>query len=255
MPSPRPTPTPTPTRTVLVTGASRGLGSAIALAFGKAGDFVYVGYHTRPDKAAETLAEIRAAGGDGDLCGFDVRHADQVRAAFEGILMARGRLDVLVNNAGVVRDSLFATLSEKDWTEIQAVNLDGAFHCCRAAVKSMLRNKQGVIINVGSIAGLHASPGQANYAASKGGLLALTRTLGSELAPMGIRVNAVAPGLLATGMAARMDRRLAEETKKRIPLGRFGEGREVADVVVFLASPAAAYIVGQIIVVDGGLTG
>ena len=248
-------PTAPTNRNVLVTGASRGLGRAIAVAFGKAGYFVHVGYHKREDKATETLEEIRAAVGDGELCAFDVRQVDQVHAAFEGIIKSRGRVDVLVNNAGVVRDSLFATLSREDWTEIQSVNLDGAFHCCRAAVKSMMRNKQGAIINVGSIAGLHASPGQSNYAASKGGLLALTRTLGSELAPMGIRVNAVAPGLLATGMAAHMDRRLAEETRKRIPLGRFGEGREVADVVVFLASEAASYIVGQIIVVDGGMTG
>ncbi len=243
------------TRTVLVTGASRGLGRAIAVAFAKTGAFVYVGFHNRTDKAEETLAAIQEAGGAGELCPFDVRQPDKVQAAVESIVRARGRLDVLVNNAGVVRDSLFATLTREDWTETQSVNLDGAFHCCRAAVKSMLVNKQGAIINVGSIAGLHSSPGQSNYAASKGGLLALTKTLGSELAPLGIRVNAVAPGLLATGMAARMDRRLAEETKKRIPLGRFGEAREVADVVVFLASEAAAYIIGQIIVVDGGLTG
>jgi 3-oxoacyl-[acyl-carrier protein] reductase len=242
-------------RTVLVTGASRGLGRAIAVAFGKTGAYVYVGFHNREDKARETLAEIQAAGGAGEICGFDLRQADQVNAAVARILQARDRLDVLVNNAGVVRDGLFATLTREDWAEIQSVNLDGAFHCCRAAVKSMLKQRQGAIINVGSIAGLHASAGQSNYAASKGGLLAMTKTLGAELAPLGIRVNAVAPGLLATGMAARMDRRIAEETKKRIPLGRFGEGREVADVVVFLASEAAAYIIGQIIVVDGGLCG
>lgn len=242
-------------RTVLVTGASRGLGRAIAVAFAKTGAYVFVGFHNREDKAGETLAEITAAGGEGELCPFDVRQADQVNAAVEKIVRARGRLDVLVNNAGVVRDSLFATLTRGDWSEIQSVNLDGAFHCCRAAVKSMMVNRRGSIINVGSIAGLHASPGQANYAASKGGLLALTKTLGSELAPLGIRVNAIAPGLLATGMAARMDRRLADEARKRIPLGRFGEGREVADVAVFLASEAASYIVGQILVVDGGLTG
>ncbi len=245
----------TTARTVLVTGASRGLGREIAIAFARIGDFVYLGFLNREDKALETLQAMREAGGDGELCPFDVRQPDQIKAAVEKIVLARGRLDILVNNAGVTRDGLFVTLSHEDWRETISVNLDGAFHCSRAVVKTMISQRRGAIINVASITGVHANPGQANYAASKGGLLSLTRNMASELAPLGVRVNAVSPGLLNTGMAARLDHRIVEETKKHIPLRRFGEAREVANVVVFLASEAASYIVGQGIIVDGGLTG
>lgn len=241
-------------RTVLVTGASRGLGRAIALAFAARGAYVCVGYRTREDKARETLAAMKESGGDGELACFDIRDPQAVDAAIRGIVGSRGGLDVLVNNAGIARDALFAMMTAKDWSDTVGTNLEGTFNCCSAAVKSMISRRSGAIVNVASVAGQHASPGQSNYAASKGGLLAMTKTLAAEMAPYGIRVNAVVPGLLSAGMAARLDHRVLDAKKKQIPLGRLGEASEVAEVAVFLASDAASYIVGQAIVVDGGLT-
>ena len=197
---------------------------------------------------------MREAGGDGNLLAADARDRAAVVAAVDRVTLERGGLDVLVNNAGLAGDEPFAMMAQESWDDVIAVNLDGVFHFCRAAVRPMLARKRGAIINVASVAGLRASVGQANYAASKGGVLALTRTLGAELAPRGIRVNAVVPGLIAAGMAARLDRRVAERARAAIPLGRFGAAEEVAKVVVFLASDDAAYVVGQALVVDGGLS-
>ena len=243
-----------PARTVVVTGAARGLGRAIALGFGAKGDFVYLGHVARPDLAEEVLGQVRAAGGDGALLPFDVRDRAQVDQAFERVVKERGGLDVLVNNAGVARDEPFALMSEDAWTQVVSADLDGVFRCCRAAVRPMLARKRGAIVNVASVAGLRASPGQANYAAAKGGLLSLTRTLGAELGPSGIRVNAVVPGFIQAGMAQRFDRKLADAVKGHIPLGRFGEPEDVARAVLFLASDDAAYVIGHALVVDGGLS-
>jgi 3-oxoacyl-[acyl-carrier protein] reductase len=241
-------------RTVLVTGASRGLGRAIAVAFGGQGDFVCVAYGRRQGEAEATLEAVREAGGQGRLLGFDVRDRGAVRGAVSEVLEERRRVDVLVNNAGLSRDNLAPLLTEADWQEVLGVNLTGVFNCCQAVLQPMLARKQGVIVNVASVAGLHASPGQANYSASKGGVVALTRTLAAELAPRGIRVNAVVPGLLSTGMAARLDHRVVRARQQQIPLGRVGAAEEVAAVVLFLTSPAASYVVGQALVVDGGLS-
>ncbi len=241
-------------RTVLVTGASRGLGRAIAEAFGREGAFVYVGFRARQAEAEETLRRLREAGGDGAALAIDVRDRAAVEGAVERVVAERGAPSVVVNNAGVARDELFATMSGESWDEVLSVNLGGTFNVCRAVARPMMGRKSGAIVNVASVAGLHASPGQANYAASKGGVIALTRTLAVELAPRGIRVNAVVPGLCAAGMAARLDRRVAEQKRAAIPLGRFGAGDEIARVVLFLASDDAAYVVGQAIVADGGLS-
>jgi 3-oxoacyl-[acyl-carrier protein] reductase len=241
-------------RTVLVTGASRGLGRAIAEAFGGEGAFVYVGYRARQGEAEETLRGIREAGGEGAALALDVRDRAAVERAVGRIVAERGAPAVVVNNAGVASDELFATMSDEGWDEVLAVNLGGTFNVCRAVARPMMGKKSGAIVNVASVAGLHASAGQANYAASKGGVLALTRTLAVELAPRGIRVNAVVPGLCAVGMAARLDRRVADQKRAAIPLGRFGTGEEIARVVLFLASEDAAYVVGQAIVADGGLS-
>jgi len=241
-------------RTVFITGASRGLGRAIAQAFGAQGAHVYIGYRARARDADETLRLVREAGGDGAPLAADVRDRLAVDDAVARITAERGAIDVLVNNAGVARDELFPLMAEESWEEVIAVNLGGAFHCCRAVVRAMIGRKQGVIINVASVAGVHASPGQANYAASKGGVIALTRTLAAELAPRGIRVNAVVPGFLEAGIAARLDPRIAAQKRGQIPLGRFGAPEEVAKAVVFLASEDAAYIVGQALVIDGGLS-
>lgn len=241
-------------RTVLVTGASRGLGRAIAAAFGAEGAYVVIGYRARAADAAESLRQVREAGGDGVTAAFDVQDRPAVDAAVARVLADRGAVDVLVNNAALTRDELFPLMAEESWAEVIAVNLGGVFHTSRAVVRPMIARKKGAIVNIASVAGVHASPGQANYAASKGGVIALTRTLAAELAPRGVRVNAVVPGLVAAGMAARLDPHTAERKRAAIPLGRFGHADEIARAVLFLASDEAAYIVGQALVVDGGLS-
>lgn len=241
-------------RTVIVTGGSRGLGQAMAVAFAAEGAHVVIGYLAREKDAARSLFLVRAVGGDGRTMAFDVANRAAVDAAIEEILRARGRIDVLVNNAGVARDELFPLMEQQSWDEVIATNLGGVFHCARAVVRPMLSAGGGAIVNVGAVSALRASPGQVNYAASKGGLLAFTRALGAELAPRGIRVNAVIPGAIASGLAARLDRRIAERIRAGIPLGRFGTSEEVAKAVLFLASEDAAYIVGHALVVDGGLS-
>lgn len=238
----------------LVTGASRGLGAGIALALAGAGAHVYLGYRTRERDALEVTRAIADSGGRATPLAFDVTDAKAVRAALERVVCEAGQVDVLVNCAGVVRDGLFALQSEEDFRAPVEVSLMGAVHCCRAALGGMLARRRGAIVNVGSVAGLHASPGQSGYSAAKAGLIGLTRTLAAEVAASGVRVNAVLPGLLATGMALRLDQRILRERQARIPLGRLGTAAEVAELVLFLASDRASYIVGQAIAIDGGLS-
>lgn len=241
-------------RTVIVTGASRGLGRALAVAFAREGAFVYLGYRVRAAGAAETARIIQEAGGDAVALPFDVQSAAAVRESVERVVAERGVIDVLVNNAGLARDALLLAMSDDDWNAVMAVNASGVFYACRAAARSMIAAGRGSIVNVASVAGLRASPGQVNYSASKGAIVAMTRSLGSELAPSGVRVNAVVPGFLSTGMASRLDHRVADKRRAAIPLGRFGDGGEVAKAALFLASDDASYIVGQSLVVDGGLS-
>ena len=238
---------------VLVTGASRGLGRTVAESFAAEQARVGIGYRTRRGEAEETLKLVEAAGGTGALLQFDVRDLSAVKHAVEEFERG-GSLDVLVNNAGIVSDQFFATLDAGEWNRVVDTNLTGTFHCCRAVVPSMMVRKQGSIINVTSITAIRASPGQANYAAAKAGVVGLTTTLAVELAPSGIRVNAVIPGLFSTGMGTRLDRRMADRHQAAIPLARFGESAELAAAIKFLASPNASYIVGHCLVVDGGLS-
>jgi 3-oxoacyl-[acyl-carrier protein] reductase len=240
-------------RNVVVTGASRGLGRAIAEAFAHEGARVGIGYRAREADARAVQEAIEAAGGTAVLLRFDVRSRAAVEEAFTGFAEGAA-LDVVVNNAAAVRDEWSMFIGEAEWDEVVGVNLAGTFNCCRAAMHHMLPNRAGAIINVGSIAGLRASPGQASYSASKGGIAALTATLAAELAPRGVRVNCVEPGLLRVGMGQRLNRDRADAARQRIPAGRFGEGSEAAAAVLFLASDEASYIIGHRLVVDGGLS-
>ncbi|MBK7857216.1 MAG: SDR family oxidoreductase [Archangiaceae bacterium] len=237
-------------RTVVVTGASRGLGRAMAQAFAAEGAFVYIGFLRAEAEAAET---VKLCGANARALRFDVTRADEVERAFTQVHEARGRVDVLVNNAGCSRDAPAMLVDPAEWREVLAVNLDGAMGCTRAVLARMLHARKGAIVNVASATAVRANPGQAAYAASKGGLLALTRTLAAELSPKGIRVNAVLPGVIDAGMVKRMDRRALEKLESHVPLGRLGQADEVARAVLFLASDEASYIVGAELPVDGGL--
>lgn len=238
----------------IITGASRGLGKAIAMAFASEGAYVGIGYHKNQKEADRTLSEIQHAGGGAQLVKADIKNAAETDHAFSDFITGRGGIDFLINNAGVIFDQPFALMSEESWSLVTQTNLGGAFHCSRAVVRPMIARKSGVIINISSVVGTIANPGQANYAASKGGIEALTRTMAAELAHMGIRVNAVVPGFFKGGMAQRLDMRVIETMQERIPLKRLGEVDELVQTVLFLCSDAASYIIGQSIIVDGGLS-
>ena len=241
-------------KTALVTGASRGLGRVIAEQLAAAGAYVVVCFRRREDEAKKTLDLVRAAGADGEIAQFDVTQMSEVDAAIRRLLDARSAIDVVVNNAGVVDDQPFALMAPEQWSRVMRADLDGTFHVCRAVVTAMLRRKKGNIVNVASAAAARALPNQSNYAAAKGGVVTFTRSLAAELAPSGIRVNAVLPGLLNVGMGARAPLDQVDALRAFIPMRRLGTAQEVAELVVFLASDAAAYLTGQAIAVDGGLS-
>lgn len=232
----------------LVTGSTGGLGRAIARALAAEGAVVIAQYR-RNEKAAQALcAEI-----SGHPLALDLRDAEAVGDAVRDVVDRHGQLDVLVNNAGVAVDAPFAMLDESAWADVIDTNLTGTWRMCRAAARAMLGKRRGSIVNVGSVAGLRASPYQANYSAAKAGMLGLSRTLARELGPKGIRVNTVLPGLIDAGMGERADRRLVQRILDQTPLGRSGTAEEVAAAVVFLASDAATYVSGAELTVDGGL--
>lgn len=241
-------------RTVFVTGASRGLGRAIAVAFGAEGAFVGVGFKTRAECAGETLRALRESGGDGVALALDVTEPAACDSAIAELVKLRGQLDVTIANAGIAEDGPFVMEDPASFSRVVETNLVGTANVCRASARAMMSTRRGVIVTVSSVAGFHASPLQASYAATKGGIIALTRTLAAELAKSGIRVNCVAPGLIATGLVQRLDHRVVQRRKDTIPLGRLGEASEVAEAVLFLASDAASYVVGSTLVVDGGLS-
>ena len=241
-------------KTGLITGASRGLGRAIAKAFALEGAFIGVGYHRFEKGAEQTIAEIQKAGGEAVPVKADITNPEEVDSAIKSFISRQDGIDFLINNAAIVDDQSIALMSAENWFPVIETNLGGAFNCSRAVIRPMIARGGGIIINIGSVAGIAASPGQANYAASKGGLLALTKTMAAELAPKGIRVNAVVPGILAEGIARRLDRRISQALNDRIPLARFGNFNEIVSATLFLASEEASYIIGHSLVVDGGLT-
>lgn len=238
-------------RVALVTGASRGIGRAIALSLAAGGAHVVAG--ARGDNAAGTVDAIRAAGGSAELAGLDVTDAASVEAVAAGVLERHKAVDILVNNAGVTRDQLMLRMKREDWDAVIAANLTGAYTCVQAVLKSMVRARHGRIINITSVVGEAGNPGQANYAASKAGLIGFTKALALEVASRGITVNAVAPGMIETDMTRAMTAAAHEDWAKRIPLQRLGTPEDIAAAVRFLASDEAAYITGHVLAVNGGM--
>jgi 3-oxoacyl-[acyl-carrier protein] reductase len=240
-------------KVVIVTGGTRGIGRAISLHFARLGARVSAAYLCNAEAAAE-LAEM-AVGLPGSLATLqaDVATSAGARALMEAASQSSGRIDILVNNAGILRDCYLPMMSDDDWDAVVLGNINPLFHCCKWGVRKMIARRSGVIVNLSSVSALTGSAGQTNYAASKGAALSFTRALAREVGPLGIRVNAVAPGLIETGMSATLKPDLLAKIVKSSSLGRIGRAEEVAQVVAFLASERASYITGQCLVVDGGM--
>lgn len=237
----------------LVTGASRGLGQAIAVALGRAGAKVAC-VARNIEKLRQVVEEVGAAGGEAAAFECDVANSTSVSQVVDDVVSKWQRLDILVNNAGITRDTLVPRMLDEQWDEVINTNLRGAFLFTRAVSRPMMQARQGRIINIASVSGLMGNPGQANYSASKAGLIGMTRTVARELAGRKVTVNAIAPGFIESDMTAALGDSILTEVKTRIPAKRLGRPEEIAAAVLFLASPSSAYITGQVLTVDGGLT-
>lgn len=237
----------------LVTGGSRGIGRAICLELAARGATVVVNYRQNAQAAQAVVDAITAGGGQATALQADVCHADQVTPLFKAATKAYGGLDILVNNAGITRDNVIMLMKPDDFDIVQATNLRSCWLCCKAAARIMMRKRSGSIINITSVVGIAGNGGQTNYAASKAGIIGLTKSLAKELAVRQVRVNAVAPGFVETDMTADLAAELKDAAVNAIPLGRMGEPADIAKAVVFLASADAAYMTGQTLVVDGGM--
>lgn len=236
-----------------MTGASRGIGRAIALELASRGAFVVINYNGSKDRAEEVKSQIEAAGGKAQTYQCDVSDFETCQAFIQDVIKEHGRIDILVNNAGITRDGLLMKMSEEDFDRVIETNLKGTFHTIRFASRQMLRQRIGRIINMSSVVGIAGNPGQANYAASKAGVIGLTKAVARELASRGITVNAIAPGFIETEMTAVLPDAVKEASVAQIPLGHFGKPEDIAKTAAFLASDDAGYITGQVIQVDGGM--
>lgn len=240
-------------KNALITGASRGIGREIAKTLAANGAFVVVNYNGSKDAAEETVAEIKAAGGDAVVYGCNVSDYEACGQMTDALIKEYKHIDILVNNAGITRDGLLMRMSEEDFNAVLDTNLKGTFHTIRHLSRYFLKQRAGKIINISSVSGVLGNAGQANYSASKAGVIGLTKSVARELASRGINVNAVAPGYITTDMTDAMPEAAKESLLSQIPLGRAGKTEDVAKAVLFLASPDSDYITGQVLSVDGGM--
>jgi len=240
-------------KVALVTGGSRGIGRATALALSREGAKILINYKGNEEAALETLKELKEFGGEGEIYKADVSIEEEVEGLFSFLLEKWGKLDILVNNAGITRDNLLLRMKVEEWDKVINTNLKGTFLCTKAAVKIMLKQKSGRIINISSIVGLKGNIGQANYASAKAGIIGFTKSVAREVASRGITVNAIAPGFISTEMTLVLSEEMRKKILEEIPLGRFGTCEDVAAAVKFLASDEATYITGVVLNIDGGL--
>ena len=237
-------------KTAIVTGAAKGIGRAIAVTLATSGYYIIINYLSDKNGAEETLKQVKAAGSDGEVYGFDVRDGKKTETVIDDIAARLGRIDILVNNAGIIKDGLFMMMEPENWQAVVDTSLNGFYNMTRPVIEKMVRERRGVIVSLSSASSLLPNRGQANYSAAKAGLNAASRVVASEVARLGIRVNVVAPGLIETDMIAKAPK---EHIKTLIPMARIGKPEEVAKVVAFLCSDDASYVTGQILSVNGGM--